>query len=402
MFGEFLVSYNHDLHVDEVEHRIIKYQAGVHFYRSASIASIFSNMKKYFLPFAIILAKLSFAQTDSVVHPLTFSGMADAYAAYYSDSVGIDSYQKFPSVSPRSKQIGLNVASITAKYSADRVRAIVTLQYGDIPRSSWSATFNFIQEANAGFRLCKNLWIDGGFFRTHIGTEGLFPKENITSSVAVATFFEPYYEAGFRLNYTPSDKVVLNLFVLNGYNLYEDNNKKKSAGIFATYSINNQWSIGYNNYLGDDTPDEDTVSHFRFYNNFFVNFEKGRIKIVAGADAAVQQHSDIVDQNHSAKLLSGVLSIKVKTANHFSVYGRGELYHDPQGILSGAFPDDNGNLTGLKLWGATLGLEYKPSYNSYLRLEGRDLTAGNNIFNSAEGLTKSRYEALLNLGVWFP
>ncbi len=83
------------------------------------------------------------------------------------------------------------------------------------------------RKANAGVRLCKNLWLDAGFFRTHVGTEGLFPKENITSSVAVATYFEPYYEAGLKLSYAATEKLALSLYVLNGYNLYEDNNKKE-------------------------------------------------------------------------------------------------------------------------------------------------------------------------------
>jgi hypothetical protein len=352
----------------------------------------------------IILSSFNcLAQTDSASKALTFSGMADAYAAYYTDSVGIGNYQKFPSVSPRSEQIGLNVASITAKYSADRIRGIVTLHYGDIPRSSWSGTFNFIEEANAGLRLCKNLWVDGGFFRTHVGTEGLFPKENITSSVAVVTFFEPYYEAGFRLNYTPTDKLVLNLYVLNGYNLYEDNNKKKSIGIYATYAINDEWSIGYNDYVGDDAPDEDTVSRLRFYNNFFVNFQKHKIKIVTGVDFAVQQHSDLKNGDGSATLLSGVFALRFQATNHFAVYGRGELCQDPQGMLSGAFLDEKGNLTGIKLWGGTAGIEYKPTGNSYIRLEGRNLTtdSAQKIFYRDGTFSNNRIEALLNLGVWF-
>jgi hypothetical protein len=35
-----------------------------------------------------------------------------------------------------------------------------------MPRSTWSTTFNFVQEANAGVRLGKKLG-DAGFFRTH-------------------------------------------------------------------------------------------------------------------------------------------------------------------------------------------------------------------------------------------
>src|SRR5205085_7014229 len=142
------------------------------------------------------------------------------------DSVGEGKFQKFPSISPRSNQFGLNTAHITFQYDAEKIRALATLHYGDIPVSAWSGTFNSIMEAHAGVRLCKKLWLDAGFFRTHFGTEGLLPKENFTSSVSVNTFYEPYYESGLRLNYNPSDKLAINLYVLNGYNMYEENNEK--------------------------------------------------------------------------------------------------------------------------------------------------------------------------------
>ena len=153
-----------------------------------------------FLP-AIFFALNAHAQTDSILSNFSFSGYADAYYALYNDSLGTGDYQKFAAVSPRSNHIGLNVASLSAKYSSDHVRGIITIHYGDIPRCSWSGTFNFIEEANVGVHLCKKLWLDGGFFRTHVGTEGWFPRENITSSVAVATYYEPLYQAGFKLNY---------------------------------------------------------------------------------------------------------------------------------------------------------------------------------------------------------
>lgn len=218
---------------------------------------MFNKFTDYFFTTFLffILFNSTLAQDSTKNSPFSFSGYVDAYAAFYTDSVGIDNFQKFPTVSPRSEQMGLNIAMLTAKYSADRVRGVITFQYGDIPKSAWSSTFNNIQEANAGVRITKGLWIDGGFFRSYIGCEGLLPKENIASSIAIPTYYEPYYEAGFRFNYTPTDKLLLNLYLLNGYNLFEDNNSKKSLGLQATYTFNDNLSLNYSNYLGDDSPE---------------------------------------------------------------------------------------------------------------------------------------------------
>src|SRR5258708_10771176 len=94
-----------------------------------------------------MLSSLEAFEQDSTRHSsISWSGYIDAYAAHYTDSVGTSDYQKFPSVSPRSNQMGLNVAMLTVKYSAPKLRATITLHYGDIPASAWSAKYNFIQE----------------------------------------------------------------------------------------------------------------------------------------------------------------------------------------------------------------------------------------------------------------
>src|SRR5256885_5256865 len=85
---------------------------------------------------ALLFSQKSYSQNTGILSALSFSGYADAYVAYYTDSVGIGNYQKFPSVSPRSESFGLNVAQLSAKYAAERVRATITLHYGDIPRSA--------------------------------------------------------------------------------------------------------------------------------------------------------------------------------------------------------------------------------------------------------------------------
>jgi hypothetical protein len=352
--------------------------------------------------FSVFINILSFAQDSTSHSSLSFSGYVDAYAAYYTDSLGINNYQKFPSVSPRSNQFGLNVAMLTAKYSADKVRGIVTLHYGDIPRSTWSGNYNFIQEANVGVRLHKKIWLDAGFFRTHVGTEGLFPKENITSSVSVCTYMEPYYEAGFKLNYSPSDKLSINLFLLNGYNIYEDNNTKKSVGALITYVFNDNFNIGYSDYVGDDSQQTDSITHMRIYHNLFFNYQIKKIKIQVGGDYGMQENSDTTGKK-SASMYSGVASVKYQCTSKFAFYSRGELFNDPQGFMSGVFINDKNVQTGLKLWGVTAGVEYKPTDNSYIRLEGRQLQTDDDqhIFRWEHKNMNKRMEAMIHMGVSF-
>ncbi|MEO8088081.1 MAG: outer membrane beta-barrel protein [Bacteroidota bacterium] len=358
-----------------------------------------------------LISAESFAQTDST-SKFTFSGYVDAYYAYYTDSVGTGNFQKFPSISPRSNQVGLNTAQLTFQYDGEKVRGLATLHYGDISRSTWSSTFPYLMEAHAGVRICKKLWIDAGFFRTHVGTEGLLPKENITSSVSVNTWHEPYYESGLRLNYNATEKLMINLYMLNGYNLFEDNNEKKSFGALVTYAFTDKFNIGYSNYTGDDTPTQpdsiETLSHLRIHNVLFFNYQYRKLKLQLGGDYCMQENSSIdettgISDSSSASIMSGVLSLKIQASKVFAGYLRGEFFNDPDGMMSGVIIDKQGKYTGYNLMGVTIGAEYKPTENSYLRLEARQLQMDNNqeIFNVNGNPSSSRLEVLFNLGISF-
>jgi hypothetical protein len=333
---------------------------------------------------------------------IKFSAYLDGYFGYYTDEVGISNYQKFPTVSPRSNHIGLNAAMISAQYDGAKYRGILSLHYGDIARSAWSPTFNPLLEAHAGVYLGKKIWLDAGFFRTHFGTESLFPKENLASSISINTFYEPYYEAGFRLNYNPNDKLALNLYLLNGYNLFEDNNKKKSIGMLITYALSDKGNIGYSNYIGDDMPDSITGSHVRISQNLFWNYTVRKLKIQVGADFCLQENSNI-NKAGMGSMASGILTFKYQASKKIACYERTEVFHDPNGIMSGIFKDDIGNLTGFKLFGETLGIEYKHADNTYLRLEARELIMDKNqkIFIWDNTIRNYRTEVTLSLGVSF-
>ena len=342
------------------------------------------------------------SQAKDTTSKFTVSGYIDAYYAHYSDSVGTSNFQKFPSVSPRSNQFGLNTAQVTFQYDAEKVRGVATFHYGDIAKSTWSSTFNNIMEAHAGVRLCEKLWLDAGFFRTHFGTEGLLPKENFCSSVSINTYYEPYFETGFRLNYLPTEKLSINIYILNGYNTFEDNNEKKSIGTCITYLLGDKGSVGYTNYLGDDSPQGTAQSHFRIHQNLFLNYQVKKLKMQIGADYCLQQHSTLIG-NTTASMGSGVAGLKYPLTDKFAAYGRGEFFYDPDGIMSGVITDSNFHLTGYKLWGATLGAEYKPTNDTYIRIECRDLQMEKNqkIFYWKGSSRSDRIELLMNIGISF-
>ncbi|MEZ5014643.1 MAG: outer membrane beta-barrel protein [Chitinophagales bacterium] len=364
-------------------------------------------LKKY--PYALLCLFLcismhSSAQTNDTSAVFSLNGYVDTYIAWYTDSLAVEGYQQFPSTDPLSAQFGLNIAELSAAYDAKKVHANVTLHYGDLPMSAWSGKYNMIQQAYAGVKLGKSIWLDAGFFRTHIGGEGLYPKENIASSIAIPTYFEPYYESGLRMTWNINDAWELKVLAMNGYNMFDDNNRRKSAGILLVYTINDHWNAGYNNYYGDDTPEfADSILHNRLYNNLFVNFEKKKFKALLSADLAMQQNSGLDSPDASASMYSALLALRYQMCSTTGVYVRGSICNDPDGFMTGVYMHSDGTFSGLNITGATLGIEYKPIDNAYIRVEGRTLMAedGLDIFYWNGTATASRMELLFNMGVWF-
>ena len=344
------------------------------------------------------------AQKTDTVSTFSITGYIDAYYAYYSDSVGAGKFQKFPSTSPRSNSPSLNTAQLTISYNSDKIRGTAAFHFGDIAAATWApAPYNNLMEAHVGVKIFSKLWIDAGFFRTHFGTEFLLPSENITSSVAVGSYFEPYYESGLRLNFDPTEKLEINLFLLNGYNMFVDNNNKKSFGMGVTYALNKNVGIGYTNYIGDDTPPVITTPHLRTCHNLFLNYAVNKIKLQIGGDFCTQQNSDIATESKTATMYSGLATFRYQVLGKIAAYCRGEIFEDPNGYLSTIITDVMGNRTGYKLWGVTAGIEYKPTEESYVRLEGRRLQMGQNqyIFNYNGFEYNFRYEVMINAGVTF-
>jgi hypothetical protein len=269
------------------------------------------------------------------------------------------------------------------------------LHYGDVPESSWPATFNLIQEAHAGFKLHRKLWFDAGFFKTHIGLESFQPRENIASSMSVPNFFDPYFLSGAKLTYLASSKLSLQFCVFNGYNEYIDNNKNKALDLSANYSPNDHVSITYNFLTCDETPDAVKTKHQRYYQNLYASFLFNKLTFGFDMNFGLQLNSLKSDTSKMASMYAGVLVLKYNVFKKFSAYGRVENFSDPNQILS-----TNINI-GQYIRGTTLGLEFKPQKTVSLSAEWRILESDNLIFRQGNKRSNQRNEVIVCLDLWF-
>lgn len=294
----------------------------------------------------------------------------------------------------RNNEFNLNTAQMTVSTSQDYYRGRFTTQYGTIPISSWSGGYLNIQEANLGFNVFKdlgaegnNLWVDGGLFLTHIGNELLLPRANWLSTLALVTMFEPFYQAGVKVGYNWGDSLSGEIHLLNGYGNIEDNNADKTVGWLLSYSPFENLGLSWAGLVGNE-QDAGTPAQARLYNNLNLNYQiLDNIGVRGQVDLA----------NEAGNFYYGAqLSARYDFMEKYGVTLRGETIQDPQGIVT------SDKLQG---YGITLGLEYKPTEKSFVRLEGRQLLMDpntNKLFMDAQGNTSSnRSELLINTGVWF-
>lgn len=353
---------------------------------------------RYFL-LGIFLIPLTVSGQDS--GQLSLNAYFDAYYGTYTDDLPLNEFQKFTTVSPRDNQIGINAAQLGLAYTNDWVRGVFTIHYGDIAKATWDPDFQAVQAAWAGIKVLENVWVDAGFFPTHVGTESFLPKNNMLSSTTVATYIGPFYQGGARVSWTGSERLSASFHVVNGYNQFLDRNRAKSYGILVSYQFNEDLTLSYVNLLGRESEEDAPLDQYLVYQNLFGTWEKGRVKVIAGGDVAFQSNSALDDPEEQATMINFLTTVRYSFSETFSATGRFEWYNDPEGFLSGSFTGQEGE-QGLVMTGYTAGVEYAPTSSSFLRMETRYLQneKGLNIYQDNEVPTDNRWEFMITLGVF--
>ena len=326
---------------------------------------------------------------------LLVGGYVSTYYAYYTDEVTNNGLVQIPVMAPRNKEFGLNMALMSMQYSSKNVRGNFGLQFGDIPKAIWPSEFNMIQEANAGVRLIKGLWLDAGVFRSHIGVESIQPRENITSSTSLVNNYEPYYFSGAKLTYVLNSRLSLQINSFNSFNTITESNGDKLLGFSAVYDPNEKVSVTYNFLTGDEGADSAIRKQRRYYNNIYATIKLNKLIFALEANYGWQENSMIKDTMGTASLYSGLIVARYQFIKKSALYVRGEYLSDPDGVVTGALN------FGDNVMGTTAGIEYKPYKNVALSLEGRVLQSDKTVFKENNYKVNQRYEVIFCLDVSF-
>jgi hypothetical protein len=324
---------------------------------------------------------------------VSFGGFVDGYYAY--DFGRPENFDRLFTTQPaRHNEFNVNLAYVEAKVSGPRVRGRLALQAGTSVQSNYAgepaigavsgpSLSRFIQEAVAGYQITPSLWVDGGIFLSHIGTESFISRDNLTYTRSLSADFTPYYESGVKLTWQATPRLSALLTVVNGWQNISENNQDKAVGARLDYAPSSSTTFSYYNFVGNEA----SSSRLRVFNG--VGFKSGltpTFTLQGQFDYGSQQGAQ--NSGSSAWWSSGLIG-KLQITPVVGVSGRVERYQDPDQVIV-----LTGSPGGFKVTTASLGVDVSPSSPTRFlwRSELRGSWAGDPLFpkrSASTGISKT-------------
>jgi len=317
----------------------------------------------------------------------TFGMYIDAYYNWtFEGDQDTSNIVPYSSNCPVQDQIRLNVAALEFYYNTNKVRGKLAIQYGDAPNLMASANSQWIKtirQANFGFRVVKDLWVDVGYIFNPVGYESSWAVLNQISFVTVGGYFEPGSVLGVKISYKLNDKLSFGGMIGNPFSLAYAQNTHMAGLLFLNYTPLKNLSITYNNFFGNQALYDAQIDNDILYNNIIVTWSPHKlVDLVGQFDFAGQTNSTKApDTTKTAFMFSGFLQARFSFSKIFSLTARYEVLNDPHGFLTGVNPNTN---RGLLTNGFAVSFEYKPISFGYVRVAYRYLDGyrGSKIFVS--------------------
>ncbi len=172
------------------------------------------------------------------------------------------------------------------------------------------------------------------------------------------------------------------------------------------YRSSKEWDFLYNALVGDGIGIGDAGQGKTFtYHNLVAKYFGAKIDLAFGIDVATQAKTKQVatGEPEGALYFSGIAEARFKVHKQFNLMGRGEYFQDSNAIFGAVSTDSDGLPVGLKAFGVTGGMEFKPMENAFIRGEVRflNLDKDQKVFASGNEPVNTRTEIIFTTGVSF-
>ena len=179
----------------------------------------------------------------------------------------------------------------------------------------------------------KGLKLRFGKFVTMHGAEVIEAKDNFNYSRSLLfNFAIPFTHTGLMAGYAFSDQVNANLYLVNGWDNTDDNNKGKTAGVTVGYTPMEQIALTFNLMYG---PEQDNnTSNKRFLFDWVATIKPVKdLTLAINTDYATEQKATL--EGTDARWYGVAGYAKYDFSDLFSLTLRAEYFKDKDGVRTG-------------------------------------------------------------------
>ena len=180
----------------------------------------------------------------------------------------------------RDNELQLSFLGVGGDIHVNNVRGRIMMQFGTrstvVPRNDGSSykgqydlqtIYRYISEAYAGYHwdVWHGINLDAGIFMSYIGLFSYNNFENWGYQPSYTSDNTPWFFNGLRLQTFPSDKLKVELWLVNGWQSYGMFNQSPGMGVSIYYRPIEKEAFVFNNYYGKD--DEGAPGRIRFHSD---------------------------------------------------------------------------------------------------------------------------------------
>jgi len=217
-------------------------------------------------------------ETTMIGH-VGLGGYVDSYYGYNFNKPA-DGVNPYFVSSARNNEVTINLAYVDVRYRSTHMRARFVPGFGTYMDANYKnepGSLKNMVEASVGVLVSekKKIWLDVGVLGSPYTNESAISKDHLMYTRSFAPENVPYYITGAKLSIPMSSKVNVNIYLINGWQVIQDNNEGKSIGTQVEYRPNKSMLFNWNTYVGDERSADHPDNRTRFFNDFYWIYNPG-------------------------------------------------------------------------------------------------------------------------------
>jgi hypothetical protein len=239
--------------------------------------------------------------------------------------------------------------------------------------------------------LGSSIKVQFGKFVTYHGAEVIEARDDFNYSRSfLFNYAIPFTHTGLMAGYTFSKALSANVYVVNGWDVFNDNNKGKTFGTSFLVTPIEPFSMNFGFMYGPEQSHNST--HYRFLADWVGTFKATKnLTFVVNADFA-NEEKDPLNGNRNSRWYGVAGYAKYDFTDWFSTTIRAEYFDDRDGVRTGI---------AQKLKEITITPEFKIVKNLLVRPEYRHDWSNNDGFDSHHMTFSKKSQDTIALGVMY-